>query len=136
MSEPTLDEQAAVLLRTYCAAVDGHRLDQLRGLFAENGTFETRGQLMTADERDAFFTDLWATRSDVSTHVCRDVHATRAGDLIHIKAQLTASFILDDGSVRVVWGHYDDVATLAPGGLRFAVKQVNVERNELLTATA
>jgi hypothetical protein len=136
MSEASLDEQAAALLRTYCAAVDGHRLDELAGLFAENGTFETRGQLMTADERDAFFTDMWATRSDVSTHVCREVHATRAGDLVQITAQLTASFIFADGSVRVVWGHYDDVATMAPGGLRFTVKQVNLERNELLTANA
>jgi hypothetical protein len=133
MSETSLDEQAAALLRTYCAAVDGHRLDQLRVLFAEHATFETRGQLMNGDERNAFFTDLWATRSDVSTHVCRDVHATRAGDLIQITAQLTASFILADGSVRVVWGYYHDVATMAPGGLRFTVKQVNVERNELLS---
>jgi hypothetical protein len=136
MSESSLDEQAAALLRTYCSAVDGHRLDQLRGLFAENGTFETRGQLMNADERDAFFTNLWATGSDVSTHVCRDVRATRAGDRITINAKLTASFIHADGSVRVVWGHYDDVATMAPGGLRFTVKQVNLERNELLAAGA
>lgn len=134
MTGSSLDEQAAALLRSYCAAVDGHRLDQLRGLFAENGTFETRGQVMNADERDAFFTELWASGTDVSTHVCRDVHATVAGDRIKITAQLTASFIFADGSVRLVWGHYDDVAVAAPDGLRFTVKQVNVERNELLTA--
>ena len=136
MSETSLDEQAAARLRRYCAAVDGHHLSELGALFAENGTFETRGRLMNADERDAFFTDLWATRSAVSTHVCRDVHATLADDLIQITAQLTASFILADGSVRVVWGHYDDVATVTPGGLRFTVKQVNLERNELLAANA
>jgi hypothetical protein len=60
----------------------------------------------------------------------------RVGDLVQITAQLTASFISTDGSVSVVWGHYDDVAAIGPGGLRFTVKQVILERNELLPANA
>ncbi len=134
--EVSLDAEAASLLKAYCTAVDGHHLDQLRALFTENGTFETRGQVMTGTERDAFFTELWATGDDVSTHVTRDARARVDGDQIFITALLTATFVLGDGSVRAVWGHYDDVATRTPSGLRYVVKQVNVERTEILTVAS
>jgi hypothetical protein len=131
----SLLEQASALLDDWCEAVDTHQLEQIRGLFAEGGTFKTRGLVMDGEQRDAFFIDLWTTRDDRSTHVCRDVEATRDGETVQIRAQLTATFILADGSVRLAWGHYDDTAAITPDGLRLITKQINLERIELLPVT-
>jgi hypothetical protein len=89
---------------------------------------------MTPSERDAFFTELWAASNDRSTHVCRDVRATRVGDKVTINAQLTATFILADGSVRLAFGHYDDLAEMTAAGLRLKAKRVIVDRTEAVTA--
>jgi hypothetical protein len=94
----------------------------------------TRGTLMTAPERDAFFTELWASGTDRSTHVCREVRATRAGDEVTIHALLTATFILADGSVRLAFGHYDDLAEITAAGLRLKAKRVLLDRIEVVTA--
>ena len=134
MAENVLREQAENLLTAYCAAVDGHHLDQLQALFTDDSTFLTRGTLMTPSERDAFFTELWAASNDRSTHVCRDVRATRVGDKVTINAQLTATFILADGSVRLAFGHYDDLAEMTAAGLRLKAKRVIVDRTEAVTA--
>ncbi|MCW2529073.1 MAG: hypothetical protein JWM76_3933 [Pseudonocardiales bacterium] len=130
MAESTLTTQVSELESQWCYAIDGHDLTMIRTLFVDGGTFETRGQVMTNDERDAFFTDLWATRSDRSTHVIREPVVTEQGDLLHIKALLTATFILPDGGVRLAFGHYNDTAKITPDGLRFVSKQVNLERIE------
>jgi hypothetical protein len=134
MTENVLEEQAESLLTAYCAAVDGHHLDQLQALFTEDSTFLTRGTLMTAPERDVFFRELWAASDERSTHVCRDVRATRAGDEVTINALLTATFILSDGSVRMAFGHYDDLAEMTAAGLRLKAKRVIVDRTEVVTA--
>jgi SnoaL-like domain len=134
MAEIALEEQAESLLTAYCAAVDGHHLDQLRALFTDDGTFFTRGTLMTPPERDAFFSELWASSNDRSTHVCREVRATRVGDKVMISALLTATFIQADGSVRLAFGHYDDLAEMTAAGLRLKAKRVIVDRTEVVTA--
>lgn len=134
MAEIILKEQAESLLTAYCAAVDGHHLDQLQALFTDDSTFFTRGTLMTPPERDAFFSELWASSNDRSTHVCRDVRATRAGDRVSINALLTATFILADGSVRLAFGHYDDLAEMTAAGLRLKAKRVILDRIEVMTA--
>jgi|SRR3984957_1782502 hypothetical protein len=133
MAEVTLKEQAESLATAYCAAVDGHHLDQVRALFTDDGTFFTRGTLMTPSERDAFFNELWATSADRSTHVCRDVQVIRTGETVAINAQLTATFILADGSVRLAFGHYDDVAEMTAAGLRLKAKRVILDRIEVIT---
>jgi hypothetical protein len=134
MAEITLKEQAENLLTAYCAAVDGHHLDRLQALFTDDSTFFTRGTLMTPAERDAFFSELWASGDDRSTHVCREVGAARAGDKVTISALLTATFILADGSVRLAFGHYDDLAEITAAGLRLKAKRVLVDRVEVMTA--
>jgi len=131
MGEGSLDAEAAELLKAYCSAVDGQQLDQLRTLFTDDATFEARGRVMDGAERDAFFPEVWAT-GEISTHVTRGAQTRVDGDQIFITALLSATFVLGDGSIRAVWGHYDDVATRTSTGLRFTVKQVNIERAELL----
>lgn len=133
MTEVNLKEQAESLATAYCAAVDGHHLDRVRALFTDNGTFFTRGTLMTPAERDAFFDELWATSTERSTHVCRDVQVIRAGETVTINAQLTATFIQADGSVRLAFGHYDDVAEMTAAGLRLQAKRVILDRVEVIT---
>jgi SnoaL-like domain len=133
MTETTLTVQAENLLDAYCAAVDGRHLEQIQALFAEAGTFSTRGRLMTPRERDAFFSDLWASTRDRSTHVCRDVQVAREGDTVKINALLTATFILPDGSVRFAFGHYDDEAEMTTAGLRLTAKRIVLDRVEVMT---
>jgi methylmalonyl-CoA/ethylmalonyl-CoA epimerase len=133
MTEPDLDRQAAALQAAWCAAVDSHDLAAVQSLFVPGGTFRTRGRLMDAAERADFFTGLWAGSADRSTHVCRDVVATATGDTIAVHAGLTATFILADGSIRLAWGHYDDVAVGTPDGLRLLAKDIVLERVELHT---
>lgn len=128
-----LDRQAAELQAAWCTAVDTYDLAAVQSLFAEGGTFFTRGRLMGAAERAEFFTGLWAGSPDRSTHVCRDVTATRDSDTIAVSARLAATFILADGSVRTAWGRYDDVAVSTPDGLRLAAKRITLERVELHT---
>ena len=132
--DPDLDRQAAELQAAWCTAVDTHDLDAVQSLFVEGGTFRTRGRLMDAAGRAEFFTGLWAGGGDRSTHVCRDVVATRTGDTIAVHAAMTATFILADGSVRLAWGHYDDVAAPTPDGLRLVDKDITLDRVELRSA--
>lgn len=128
-----LDQQAVDLQRAWCTAVDTHDLAAIQSLFVDGGTFFTRGRLMDAAQRAEFFTGVWASSTDRSTHVCRDVVATHDGDTITIRALLAATFILEDGTVRVAWGHYDDAAALTPDGLRLVAKKITLERIELYT---
>ena len=128
-----LDRQAAELQTAWCAAVDTHDLAEVQSLFADGGTFFTRGRLMDAAERAEFFTGLWADGADRSTHVCREVTATPDGDAIAVTARLSATFILADGSVRVAWGRYDDRAVSTEDGLRLLAKRITLERVELHT---
>lgn len=132
MSDVTLNEQAESLVTAYCEAVDGHHLDQVQGLFTDDGTFFTRNTLMTPAERDAFFRELWATTDERSTHVGRDIQAIRSGDAVTISALLTATFILADGSVRLAFGHYDDLAEMTAAGLRLKAKRVILDRVEVI----
>ena len=132
MAELMLTEQAENLLTAYCAAVDGRHLDQIRALFTDDGTFCTRGMLMMPPERDAFFTQPWASSDDRSTQVWQDVRATRDGDTVTINAQLTATFILPDGSVRLAFGHYDDLAEMTADGLRLRAKQIILDHIEVV----
>ena len=125
-----LDQQAAALQAAWCTAVDTHDLAAVQSLFAEGGTFFTRGRLMDPAQRAEFFTGLWTTGTDRSTHVCRDVTATGDGDTITVTARLTATFILADGTVRIAWGRYDDVAVSTPDGLRLVSKRITLERVE------
>jgi len=126
-----LDRQAAALQAAWCTAVDTHDLAAVQSLFVPGGTFRTRGRLMDDAGRAEFFTGLWAAGDDRSTHVCRDVVATRTGDTVAVHAELTATFILGDGSVRAVWGHYDDVAAPTADGLRLVAKDITLDRVEL-----
>jgi methylmalonyl-CoA/ethylmalonyl-CoA epimerase len=128
-----LDRQAAELQAAWCTAVDTHDLAAVQSLFADGGTFFTRGRLMDAAERAEFFTGLWADGADRSTHVCRGVTATLDGDAIAVSARLTATFVLADGSVRVAWGRYDDRAVSTEDGLRLLAKRITLERVELHT---
>jgi methylmalonyl-CoA/ethylmalonyl-CoA epimerase len=131
--QPELSRQATDLQAAWCVAVDTHDLDAVQSLFVPGGTFRTRGRLMDATERAEFFTGLWAGNADRSTHVCRDVVATATGDIIAVHAVLTATFILADGSIRLAWGHYDDVAVGTPDGLRLVAKNIVLDRVELHT---
>jgi methylmalonyl-CoA/ethylmalonyl-CoA epimerase len=128
-----LDQQARQLQAAWCTAVDTHDLAAVQSLFADGGTFFTRGRLMDAAARAEFFTGLWNTGTDRSTHVCRDVVATPDGDTVTVSARLTATFILADGSVRLAWGRYDDRAVSTPDGLRLVAKRITLERVELCT---
>jgi methylmalonyl-CoA/ethylmalonyl-CoA epimerase len=125
-----LDRQAAELQAAWCTAVDTHDLAAVQSLFVEGGTFFTRGRLMDAAGRAEFFTGLWTTGTDRSTHVCRDVTATPDGDAITVTARLAATFILADGTVRIAWGRYDDRAVSTPDGLRLVAKRITLERVE------
>ena len=129
--DPDLDRQAAALQAAWCTAVDTHDLAALQSLFVPGGTFRTRGRLMDADGRAEFFTGLWAAGDDRSTHVCRDVVATRTGATVAVRAEMAATFILADGSIRLAWGHYDDVAAPTPAGLRLVAKDITLDRVEL-----
>lgn len=128
-----LQRRAAELQDVWCTAVDTSDLEAIQALFAPGGRFLTRGRLMDAAERAQFFTELWAESPSRSTHVCRDVRATHGQDGIQVTARLAATFVLPDGSIRVAWGHYDDLATETPEGLRFLSKEVTLERVELHT---
>lgn len=131
MGDGELDRRAAELQAAWCAAVDTGDLPGLQALFADGGTFFTRGRLMDAAERAEFFPGVWAG-GDRSTHVCRDVTGTAAADgTIAVTARLAATFILPDGTVRAAWGRYDDVAVSTPDGLRLAAKKITLERVEL-----
>lgn len=128
-----LNQQAAALETAWCAAIDTGDLPAVQAMFAEGGTFFARGRSMDAAERADFFTALWAG-GDRGTHVTRDVTAVPDGDRVAVTAPLTATFIHPDGSVRVVRGHYDDVAVSTPGGLRLVSKKITIERSEELPA--
>jgi ketosteroid isomerase-like protein len=133
MTDPDLGQQAAELQAAWCTAVDTHDLEAVQSLFVEGGTFFTRGRLMDATERAEFFTGLWTGSADRSTHVCRDVVAAGDGDTVAVHAALTATFVLADGSVRVAWGHYDDIAAATADGLRLVAKNITLDRVELHT---
>jgi methylmalonyl-CoA/ethylmalonyl-CoA epimerase len=128
-----LDRQAAELQAAWCRAVDTHDLAAVQSLFADGGSFFTRGRLMDAGQRAEFFTTLWDQGSDRSTHVCRQVRAVPEGDAITVTARLTATFILADGSVRTAWGRYDDRAVSTADGLRLLSKRITLERIEQRT---